>query len=193
MGWSDRVSQHPVVMDGLAASVDLHRRLWQFEVLPCGELPFLGAVIPFSKEGTTGGDVGVGVAAIVDNEVNAAAFGLPFGDKAFAAATFATFVGWLVGVLSVEKCAQPDGTCRFAEKGNKPTGLVEINFLHRSVAGRMPSRCRRMDCSNSRRMAVPRDMRSARQESSHTNRSGLRRTGVGWANRTIFGKQACKA
>jgi hypothetical protein len=43
-------------------------------------------------------------------------------------------------MVSVLECAQLDSTCRLAEKGNKPTGFVEVNFLHRLVAGRMPSR-----------------------------------------------------
>ena len=101
MRWCYGVSQYPIVVDGFAASVDLHGRLWQFEVLPCGELPFLGTVIPFSKECAAGGDVGVGVTPVVDYDINAATFGLPFSDKALAAATFAAFVGWLVGMVSV--------------------------------------------------------------------------------------------
>jgi hypothetical protein len=66
MGWGDRVSQYPVVVDGFAASVDLHRRLWQLEVLPCSELPLHRLVLPLDKQRRAPGYVGVFDAGALD-------------------------------------------------------------------------------------------------------------------------------
>jgi hypothetical protein len=45
--------------------------------LPSGELPRNGPVIPFQEKGAAGRDLGVVVAAVVDDEINAAAVLLP--------------------------------------------------------------------------------------------------------------------
>ena len=77
MGWCYQIGQQPIGMDRFATGIDLDRGLGQSEVLPCGELPITGAIIPFNKEGAAGGDVCIGVAAVIDDDINAAAISLP--------------------------------------------------------------------------------------------------------------------
>ena len=115
MRWRDRISEHPIAMDGLSTRVDLKCGLRQLELLPCGELPVTWAVVPFGEEGTAGSDLSIGVTAVIDDDIDAAAFGLPFLNELFGCATLAAFVGCLAWVVTVQECPQAYGAGWFAK------------------------------------------------------------------------------
>jgi len=107
-------------------------------------LPLTRTIIPFSKECTAGSDVSVGVTAVIDDYINAAALFLPLLDEWLACSTFTALVVWLVGVVAVQESTKPDGTRWLAQQRNKAPRLCKVDFLHLTtndpVEGKMPSR-----------------------------------------------------
>ena len=124
-------------MGRLAASGDRDGGFTQPVALPGRELPGNRAVVPFQEEGTAGGDLGVAVAAVIDDEVDAAALLLPAAGggqvkRALAGldAVGAVFRVPLVGVGSMGEGAQPGGGRLLAQQGEEPIRLGRIDRRH---------------------------------------------------------------
>ena len=98
--------------------------------MPCGELPVGWAVVPFAEERTAGGDISVLVAAVVDDDIDAAAFTLPFIDTNTGEAAFAACVVCFLGIFSVVERPQAYLTGRLAQGMDKLPAEVKINVLH---------------------------------------------------------------
>ena len=105
--------------------------------LPSGELPRNGPVIPFQEKSAAGRDLGVVVAAVVDDEIDAPAVLLPatgggqvIGALAGLDAVRAMLRVPLIGVISMGKGAQASGSWLLAQQGEEPICLRRIDRRH---------------------------------------------------------------
>ena len=94
--------------------------------MPGIELISFWPVIPFGEEGAASGDVGITVAAVIDDDVDAAAFGLPLLNDGQPGQFLATAVVGLVGMSVGQETADADGANGFAEDAQKGANLVRI-------------------------------------------------------------------
>ncbi|NDC35387.1 MAG: hypothetical protein EBZ51_08410 [Synechococcaceae bacterium WB9_2_112] len=94
-------------MRRLAAGGDDDRRFTQPELTPSSELPVHRVVVPFNPEGTTEGDGVVAVAAVIDDQVDAAAFALPTAGGVDVVGALPRANGGPAGVEAMGEGAQP--------------------------------------------------------------------------------------
>jgi hypothetical protein len=122
----DRGSEAPVDVNAFAAGQNDEGGFWKVEFLPCCDLPIDGAIVPFDKEGITGRDLSVGVAAVIDDGINAAAFLLPSDDFIRGEGSLASTVFRLEKVARWQESAKASFVRLFAEESEEGLGCFLI-------------------------------------------------------------------
>ena len=138
----DGLAQHPVEVRRFAAGGDCAGGLPQAQLTPSSELPLKGPVVPFDEESPAAGDLILPVAAVIDDDIDAAAVLLPpagccqvVGALACADAVGVGLGVPAVGVVSMREGAQACGSWLLAKELQEPIRLAPINGRDHQTRG----------------------------------------------------------